>query len=108
MTFGDDSLTWQGCIQNKAYANVLFDAVFFCWSHKRADYRPSEGAYEYLRDYLGGRFPTFDLLNAGWELCKQEAFGRGYVSQAQSIAEEAETTQDEELDAINAKYTLAR
>jgi len=108
MTFSDDSLTWQECIQNKAYANVLFDAVFFCWSHKRADYRPSEGAYEYLKDYLGGRFPTFDLFNAGWEECKRETFGRGYVSEAQSIAEEAETTQDEEIDAINARYTLAR
>jgi len=106
LVFDDDDLTWQECVRNKAYASVLFDAVFFAWSHKKADYRPSPGAREYIQDYLSGRFPTFDLLNAAWEACKKESFGRGYVSEAESIVENEETAQDEELEAIDRRYTV--
>jgi hypothetical protein len=104
----DTTITWQECIQKAEYVDVLFDAVFFVWSVKRADYRPSEGAKQYLKDYLAERFPTLDLLNAAWDNCLRETGGRGFISQAQGIAEEVETNQDEELDQLNERYTVRR
>jgi hypothetical protein len=104
----DDTLAWQECARNSAYVNVMFDAVFFVFEHKNATYRPSSGAKEYIKDFLAGRFPTLDLLNAAWEECKRETGGRGLISQATGIAEEVETSRDEELDELNERHTVRR
>src|SRR6266851_8337284 len=79
---GEDApQSWREVIGKTQYASVLLQAVIFAWSHRRADYLPSEGAEEYLRKYLAGRFPTFPLLDAAWERCKKQTDGRGYVSE---------------------------
>ena len=106
-SLGDDApQSWRQVIGQSQYASVLFQAVIFCWSHKRADYIPSEGAEEYLRKYLAGRFPTFPLLDAAWERCKKQTDGRGYVSEMESMVSDAQTHQDDELERINRKYSV--
>lgn len=104
----DTAITWQECIQKAEYVDVLFDAVFFVFSNKNTTYRPSVGAKEYIKDFLAERFPTLDLLNAAWEECKRETGGRGFVSQAQGIAEDVENIQSDELDQLNERYMVRR
>ncbi len=99
---------WSDVIGNQNYYDVLFDAVFFIWSQTRADYTPSEGAEQYLRRYLAGRFPTVPLLNAGWEKAKQETGGRGLIAPEQQMVDEEQAYEDSTLTDINNRFTVRR
>jgi hypothetical protein len=106
-SLGDDAPRhWKQVVGQVRYAGVLFDAVMFAWSHKRADYLPSEGAEAYLKQYLSGRFPSFPLLDAAWERCKSETNGRGNLSPEDSVVEEETVHEDATLADINARYTV--
>jgi hypothetical protein len=104
----DSTLTWNECARSAVYVDVVRDAVFFVFEHKNPTYRPSVGAKEYLMQFLAGRFPTLDLLNAAWDNCLRETGGRGFISQAQGIAEEVEADRDQELDELNEHFTVRR
>jgi hypothetical protein len=106
MALNDESLTWQDCSRNAAYGEVARDAVFFAWAAKCPNYRPSQGAKEFIFDYISGRFPTFDLLNSAWKECVRETGGRGYISTLESEVEQIESSEDREINRINAKYSV--
>ncbi|MGA8618889.1 MAG: hypothetical protein WB660_10295 [Candidatus Sulfotelmatobacter sp.] len=95
MSLGDSApRSWRQVIAKSEFAGVLFDGVMFAWSHKRADYQPSEGAEEYIKRYLAGRFPTFPLLDAAWNKCVKETDGRGLVTEEEAIVEDAQSYDD--------------
>jgi len=98
--------SWRQVVGQVQFAGVLFDAVMFAWSHKRADYLPSVGAEAYLKQYLSGRFPSFPLLDAAWERCKSETNGRGNLSPEDALVEEETVHEDATLADINARYTV--
>ena len=100
--------SWRQVIAKSEYAGVLFDAVMFAWSHKRADYTPSAGAEEYIRQYLAGRFPTFPLLDAAWGRCKLETKGRGVIAPEQEIVDEVQEYEDATLADINERFSVRR
>jgi hypothetical protein len=97
---------WKKVVGKVQYAAVLFDAVLFAWSQKRADYEPSEGAELYIRKYLAGRFPTFPLLDAAWSKCLKETDGRGIIPIEEEILDEDALQADASFADINARYAL--
>ena len=100
--------SWRQVIEKTEYAGVLFDAVMFAWSHRRADYTPSEGAEEYFKQYLAGRFPTFPLLDAAWNKCVKETHGRGIIAPEQAIVDEFQAQEDATLADINERFSVRR
>jgi hypothetical protein len=108
-SLGDDApRSWKQVVGKIQYAGVLFAGVLFAWSHRRADYEPSEGAEQYIRKYLAGRFPTFALLDAAWTKCLSETKGRGVLAPEEEIVQEESIQESASLVDINSRYTVRR
>ena len=106
-SLGDDAPGhWKQVVGKIQYAGVLFDAVMFAWSHKRADYEPSTGAEQYIRKYIANRFPTFSLLDAAWTKCLRETNGRGILTPEEELVQEEFALEDASLADINSRYTV--
>jgi hypothetical protein len=97
---------WKLVVGKVQYAAVLFDAVLFAWSQKRADYEPSNGAELYIRKYLAGRFPTFPLLTAAWNKCVNETGGRGIIPIEEEMLDEEALQAEASFADINARYAV--
>ena len=48
------------------------------------------------------------MLQQGWARCLEETKGRGIIAPEEKIVDEVQNQQDEELAAINARFTVNR
>jgi hypothetical protein len=52
------------------YKGLVEEAVWFCWSHGRANYSPTRARREFIQEYVAGRIPTARLLDEAWAACQ--------------------------------------
>jgi hypothetical protein len=52
------------------YKDLVEEAVWFCWSHGRANYSPTRARREFIQEYVAGRIPTARLLDEAWAACQ--------------------------------------
>jgi hypothetical protein len=57
-------------IAEPQYKRLVEEAVWFCWSHGRPNYKPTRERRAFLQDYVAGRIPTARLLDEGWAACQ--------------------------------------
>jgi hypothetical protein len=63
-------VSWQNFVDDPDYDEVIQRAIGFCWEQSRTDYTPTAERRAYLKQYLAGRFPSFDLLDSAWKNCQ--------------------------------------
>jgi hypothetical protein len=52
------------------YKPLVEEAVWFCWSHGRANYSPTRARRQFMQEYVAGRIPTARLLDEAWAACQ--------------------------------------
>jgi hypothetical protein len=52
------------------YKRLVEEAVWFSWSHGRANYSPTRARRQFIQDYIAGRIPTAHLLDEAWAACQ--------------------------------------
>ena len=52
------------------YKGLVEEAVWFCWSHGRANYSPTRARRQFIQEYVAGRIPTARLLDEAWAACQ--------------------------------------
>jgi hypothetical protein len=91
------------------YKRLVEEAVWFCWSHGRANYSPTRARREFIQQYVAGRIPTARLLDEAWSACQaaekdalrstlfgQVTSGQNEVSQQPDL----ESLSDTEIDRL--------
>lgn len=59
-------------IADPALANIVREAVWFCWEQGRAEYSPTAERRRFMRGYVAGCIPTARLLDEAWAACRAE------------------------------------
>jgi hypothetical protein len=94
------------------YKRLVEEAVWFCWSHGRANYSPTRERRRFIQEYVAGRIPTARLLDEGWAACqaaekdvlRSTLFGQVTPSQTELQQPDLDSLSDTE---INKLYTGA-
>jgi len=92
------------CVADPAYKGILWEAVWFCWEHGRANYAPTAERRNFMRQYIANRIPTARLLDMAWAACQEaekDATRSGVLGQLneQTVPEDAAKRLDELDDA---------
>jgi hypothetical protein len=69
------------------FAQIIEEAVFYCWENGRANFMPTPERRRFLREYVAGRIPNARLLDEGWKACQVEerdALRSGLLNQFRS------------------------
>jgi len=59
-------------IADPSLANIVREAVWFCWEQGRPGYSPTPERRRFMQDYIAGRIPTARLLDDAWTACRTE------------------------------------
>lgn len=62
---------WRAVAFDARYSKVLESAILFCFENSQPDYSPTPERRQFLENHVAGRFPSVQMLRAGWELRKQ-------------------------------------
>jgi hypothetical protein len=94
------------------YKRLVEEAVWFCWSHGRANYSPTRARREFIQDYVAGRIPTAHLLDQAWDACQAAEKDALRSTLFGQVATQPERDQQPDLDSlsdseINKLYTGA-
>lgn len=84
------------------YKPLVEEAVWFCWSHGRANYSPTRARREFIQEYVAGRIPTARLLDEAWAAC-QAAEKDALRSALFGQVTPAQTEQQPDLDSLTDK-----
>ena len=58
-------------VADPAYKSIVWEAVWYCWEHGRANYSPSTERRDFMRRYIANRIPTAHLLDMAWAACQE-------------------------------------
>ena len=94
-------------IADPSLANIVREAVWYCWEQGRPNYSPLPERRKFMRDYIAGRIPTARLLDQAWAACQLEETDamrssvlRQVETGTQTSALDLESLDDSEVDRL--------
>lgn len=94
-------------IADPSLANIVREAVWYCWEQGRPNYSPSPERRKFMREYIAGRIPTARLLDEAWAACQTDEKDVTRANVLQQVEEEAqasaldlESLDDSEVDRL--------
>jgi hypothetical protein len=88
-------------IADPAIADIVSEAVWFCWQQGRAEYSPSADRRSFLQSYIAGRIPTVRLLDEAWAACQAEEKSGMRASLFRQLDEGATGSDTPDLEALD-------